>query len=789
MEQQQAPATRADAVRRLGRRLAGYYTGAVAHGASRTARAKSAGKALAATIVIAFVLLLIYSIVLIPFTPSIADLKKAKADQPSVLMSIDGKRIATFRRSNREWVPLAKVSPNVVNALIATEDRRFYEHSGIDFRRTLASIAYTLTGDTQGGSTLTQQLARNLYPEEIGRSRSITRKIKEVITALKIEHAYTKEEILETYLNTVPFLYNAFGIEMAARTYFDKPAARLNVLESATLIGMLKGTSYYNPVNNPERALKRRNVVLAQLNKVGKLSDTELASLKKRPIRLDFERQDEEMGPAPHFAEYVRKWLIEWADNNDYNIYLDGLVVTTTMDLRLQAAANQAVARQLAGLQAVADVEWGVASGRLLSSSIGTYTGMRRRIQPFSYFWKSRDEVVDAFVRESGAYRSALEGGAAPAVALEQLRADTVFMNKLRDDKTRLQAGFIAMDPANGEVRAWVGSRDFQTDQYDHVARAQRQPGSTFKPFVYGAALAQGMSPDTTFIDRAVEIPLGGGAVWRPSDLSPPSNQPLTLRQGLMYSKNTITAQVMQEVGPKRVADLAIRMGVNQSKLDVVPALALGASPVTMLEMATAYSAIANGGDYRQPVVVTSIADRNGRVLAEFEGMQQRALPARVAQDLVDILRGAVTQGTGEAIRSQFGIRADVAGKTGTTQNNTDGWFMLMHPGLVSGAWVGFNDARVTMRSSYWGQGAHNALYVVGDFFRQAQNGRLVDVNARFGGGSMVSPMLERMDEWLGRGKHPLALPPAPDPEEGAPPELRADEVERIIEQAREAVR
>ena len=788
MEQQQAPVNRFDATRRLGRRLAGYFTGAVAPGASRAARARSAGKAVAASAAIGFLLFAAYSIVLIPFTPSTADLRKAKSDHPSVLMSIDGKRIATFRRSNREWVKLEQISPNVVNALISTEDRRFYEHGGIDFRRTLASIAYTLAGDTQGGSTLTQQLARNLYPEEIGRSRSLTRKIKEVITALKIEHAYTKNEILETYLNTVPFLYNAFGIEMAARTYFDKPAARLSVLESATLIGMLKGTSYYNPVNNPERAQKRRNVVLGQMHKAGLLTDSNLAALKKRPIRLDFERQDQETGPAPHFAEFVRKWLIEWADSNDYNIYLDGLVVTTTLDSRLQAAANQAVARQLAGLQAVADVEWGMASGRLLSSSMSTYTGMRRRIQPFSYFWKSRDEVVDAFIRESGAYRTAVENGAAPAAALAQLRADNAFINKLREDKTRLQAGFVAMDPANGEVRAWVGSRDFQTDQYDHVARAQRQPGSTFKPFVYGAALVQGMLPENTFIDKAVEIPLGGGAVWRPSDLSPPSNQSMTLRQGLMYSKNTITAQVMQEAGPKRVVDLAVAMGVNQSKLDPVPALALGTSPVTMLEMATAYSTIANGGDYRQPVVVTRIADRNGRVLAEFEGMQQRALPALVAQDLVEILRAAVTQGTGAAIRSQFGIQADVAGKTGTTQNNTDGWFMLMHPGLVSGAWVGFNDARVTMRSNYWGQGAHNALYVVGDFFRQAQNGRLVDVNARFGGSSVVSPMLQRMDEWLGRDRHPLAVPPDPGPEEAAPPEPQQDELERIIEQAREAV-
>ena len=775
--------------RRLGRRIAGYFSGAFNAGASRTARAKSAAKALAASMAIGLALLCVYTALLIPFTPSIADLRKAKADQPSVLMSIDGKRIATFRRSNREWVPLAQISPNVVNALIATEDRRFYEHGGIDFKRTLSSVAHTVTGNTQGGSTLTQQLARNLYPEEIGRSRSITRKIKEVITALKIEHAYTKKEILETYLNTVPFLYNAFGIEMAARTYFDKSAAKLNVLESATLIGMLKGTSYYNPVSNPERAQKRRNVVLAQMNKAGLLTDANFNSLKKRPIRLDFERQDEDAGPAPHFAEYVRKWLIEWADNNDYNIYLDGLVVTTTLDSRLQAAANQAVARQLSGLQSVADVEWGMASGRLLSSSMGTYAGMRRRIQPFGYFWSSHDETVDAFIRESGAYRNAVDGGMAPADALARLRADKEFMNKLREDKTRLQAGFIAMDPANGEVRAWVGSRDFQSDQYDHVAKAQRQPGSTFKPFVYGAALAQGLTPDTEFIDKAVEIPLGHGAVWRPSDLNPPSNQPMTMRQGLMYSKNTITAQVMQQVGPKRVVDLATRMGVNQSRLDPVPALALGTSPVTMLEMATAYSAIANGGDYRQPVVVTRIADRKGRVLAEFEGVQRRAMPARVAQDLADMMRGVVTQGTGAAIKSQFGIHADVAGKTGTTQNNTDGWFMLMHPNLVSGAWVGFNDARVTMRSSYWGQGAHNALYVVGDFFRQTQNARLVDVNARFGGGSLASPVLERMDEWLGREKHPLAVPPDPAPEESAPPEPRQDELERIIEQAREATR
>jgi penicillin-binding protein 1A len=762
---------------RLTRRIVDYYAGAITNEAVPTARIASGAKALAATGGLLCALLFAYALLLIPFTPSIKDLKKAKADQPSVLLSIDGKRIASFRRSNREWVPLDKISPHAVNALISTEDKRFYEHHGVDMKRVLSSAAHTLTGDMQGGSTITQQLARNLYPEQIGRSRSLTRKLKELITALKIEHAYSKREILETYLNTVPFLYNAWGIEMAARTYFDKPAAKLDMLEAATLIGMLKGTSYYNPVTNPERAKARRNVVLAQMQKGGFITQTRMNALKAKPIRLDFERQDEDQGPAPHFARYLRKWLIEWADANDYNIYLDGLVVSTTLDSRMQAAANAAVERQMNNLQAVADVEWGLPAARVLSSSAGAYAGMRRRVAPFSYFWNSHPELVDAFIRESAQYHAALDGGMKPEDALARLKADKDFIAQLRAAKTRLQAGFVALDPDTGAVRAWVGSRDFDEDQYDHVVRAQRQPGSTFKPFVYGAALLQGMTPQTEFIDGPVQIPLGHGAVWRPSDLEPPSGRPMTLADGLAYSKNTITAQVMAQVGPRRVADLAQAMGVNQSRLDAVPALALGTSPVTMLEMASAYGAIANGGTARAPMLVTRIADRDGNVLAEFDADGRQALPQGVARELTDMLRGVVNRGTGAGIRSQFGIRGDIGGKTGTTQNNTDGWFMLIHPQLVAGAWVGFNDARITMRSGYWGQGAHNALYLVGDFFRQAQNGRMIDARARFGGGELPAPAPDKPDE------APAPAAPAEAPQAPA----HDDELERIIEQARQA--
>ena len=741
-------------VRRLYRWLEGYFRALIDPSLSVRARIFSGAKGLVVIGALGLALLFAYAVILIPFTPSISNLRKAKIDQPAVLISSDGKRLATFKPMNREWVRLNQISPHVINALITTEDHRFYQHYGIDLRRTATGILRVFVGDPEGGSTLTQQLARNLYPEDIGRKRTITRKLKETITAIKIEYAYTKKEILETYLNTMPFLYNAFGIEMAARTYFDKPAQKLTVIESATLIAMLKGTSYYNPVLNPERALRRRNLVLSQMVKRGALSQADFDKLKARPIRLDFERQQEAVGPAPHLAVHIRKWLIDWADRNDLSIYADGLIVHTTIDSRLQALANQAVHRQMEALQTVADVEWGVSSERLLSSSANAYAEMRRRVQPFGYFWKTKPGLIDVFIRESVAYRSAVEAGATPEAALAQLKSNSEFMAKLRADKTRLQAGFVAIDPASGHIKAWVGSRDFKTDQFDHVAQARRQPGSTFKAFVYGAALEQGMSPDKRFTDRAVEIPLPDGTVWRPSDLSEPTGRRMTVREGLIYSKNTITAQVMQEVGARKTAELARSMGVNRSKLDEVPALALGTSPVTPLEMVSAYSTIAALGEYRQPIFITRITDKNGNVLARFENQSKRVLSPQTVENLVNMLRGAVDQGTGQAVRTGFGLRADVAGKTGTTQKNTDGWFILMHRRLVAGSWVGFNDARITMRSNYWGEGAHNALLLVGDFFQQTLAARLIDSGAEFPferpHDSIWEPYFDAAKEWFG---------------------------------------
>lgn len=607
------------------------------------------------------VLALLYVLALVPFTPGVGDLRKARSAKPSVVVSADGIVLAEFRRINQRWVPLEKIAPGVVQALVAMEDHRFYDHHGVDLRGMVRAAISTLGGNLQGGSTITQQLARNLYPDQVGRAATVNRKVKEAITALKIEAVYSKREILETYLNTVPFLFNAFGIEMAARTYFDKSAERLDVLEAATLVGMLKGTATYNPVLHPERALARRNLVLAQMARHGRLQPTQLQALVNRPLRLDFERQVEPAGLAPHVAQQVRRWLAGWADARHYDIHADGLVVRVTIDSRMQEAANRAVARRLAELQKLAD-------------------GRRKR----------------------------------------------------EEEHPVLQAGLLALDPRNGFVRAWVGSRDFAHEQFDHVAQARRQPGSTFKPFVYGAAFMQGMRPGTTLIDEPVAIRLPGHDVWTPSDGTQPSGLPMTLHDGLVFSKNTITAQVMQQVGPARVAHLAQAMGVRQSKLDPVLSLALGTSAVTLREMVAAYATIANGGHFIEPMIVRRVEDRNGRVLEEFLSVQEAepAMPRRQALELVNVMRGVIDEGTGAAIRSRYVPRADVAGKTGTTQENTDGWFILMHPQLVAGARVGFNDNKVTMGP--WGQGARSALPMVGDVFQQALRNRWIDSTAEF---------------------------------------------------------
>ena len=675
----------------------------------------------------------VYVCVLVYTTPQVEELQRAQALRPSVILSSDGEVIGRFSATYQAPVTLKDVPKDLVNALIATEDHRFYAHHGVDPTRIVGSAWGILHGKMAGGSTLTQQLARNLFPQEIGNAPSLNRKLREAITALRMERSSTKEQILESYLNSAPFLYNVRGFEMASRTYFDKPAAQLDTAQSATLVGMLKGSERYNPVRNPERARERRNVVLAQMVKHGTLQPARFDQLRALPLVLDFKRPEEgDIGQARHFVAHVRDQLTEWADAHDVDLDADGLVIRTTLDAKLQRLAQDAVVQQSALLQRIAGEEWSEQRPRAARVQPAAVPAKGEPPVPFAYFWKQHPEMLRDMARDTPQFRLAKQAGQNDVQALETVLADTDTMTKLRVEKTRLSAGFIAIDPTTGAVRAWVGSPDFAREQFDHVAQAKRQPGSTFKPFVYGAALQRGMSTEHQYLDGAIDIALADGGVWQPTDGSGPSGEMMTMREGLVQSKNTITAQVMQEVGAEAVASFAQAAGVRNSKLDMVPSLALGTSPVTLLEMGNAYATLASLGERREPLLIMQISDRNGKVLETFDSQPERVLDQVVIEKLVDVMRGVVQTGTGAAIRSEWGIKGDLGGKTGTTQNNTDGWFMLISPKLVAGAWVGFNDPRVTIRSNYWGQGGHNALRLVGAFMQQAQKAKLLDAKATF---------------------------------------------------------
>ena len=414
-------------------------------------------------------------------------------------------------------------------------------------------------------------------------------------------------------------------------------------------------------------------------------------------MRLDFERQEEPVGMAPHFAQQLRKWLIAWADKNDYNIYADGLVVRTTIDSRLQNWAQQSVNRQMRTLQNIANTNWSHRDG-----------------------WSADNDLVLQLVRETPTYRKLVQTGPQSAEeTLKKLLADKAFMKQLRDDKTRVQAGFLAMDPRNSAVLAWVGSRDYALDAFDHVAQARRQPGSTFKPFVYGAALRQGSRPDDTRKDEEVEIKLPGGEIWRPSDAVEPTGVPMTLSDALAYSKNTITAELMQEVGVDRVIKLA---GTGRAP-ESAGSRALAGPGLQPRHAAGDGQRLRQHRQCRplRPQLVTRIESADGQVLAEFTPPKpDEAWDEEHNYHLLEMMRTVIDKGTGRAIRKQYGIRADVAGKTGTTQGNADGWFILMHPQIVVGAWAGFNDARITLKSDQWGQGSRSALPMVGDFMSRA---------------------------------------------------------------------
>jgi penicillin-binding protein 1A len=659
--------------------------------------------------------------------PSTQSLENPSLQLATIAYTADGEELARYAHENRSWAPYDSISVHVVHALVATEDHRFYQHWGVDLQGVVAAVVDILTsGDLRGASTITQQLARNLYNEKVGREVTLTRKLKEMVTAVELERRYTKREIIEMYLNTVSFGSNAYGIEAAGRTFYGVDASELDELQAATLIGLLKATTFYNPVRNPGNAQRRRNVVLGQMVKRGYLTPAFYAEHKEDPVGAEYRSAALHASLAPYFAEHVRTTLSDWSKEPGHplygrDIYAEGLRVTTTLDAALQRHARQAVEEQMTGLQAVVDVEWSAPSVPFFRQQLPPYLERQPEVEPFSYFWSARDRVVDDFIRRTERYRRLRRREVPAEAAIAQLRDSTAFMDSLRVISTRLEAGLVSLDPHTGEVKTWIGGRDFKQDKYDKVAIAQRQPGSTFKPFVYTVAIDNGYSPydmlpDSTFVYEDTNA----DTTWSPTNFGGASGQMLTLSQGLARSKNTITSRLVLQVGAGNVAQYARRMGIR-STLDEVPSIALGTSDVTLLEMASAYATLANGGLYNEPVAVRRIEDRFGNLIWEHRPTPREALSEPTAYTMVDMLRGVIDYGTGVRMRGQWRMGAyDLAGKTGTTQQSADGWFMCMHPNLVTGAWVGFNDRRLTFRTDWWGQGAHNALLVVGDYLSTA---------------------------------------------------------------------
>ncbi|MFP4228093.1 MAG: PBP1A family penicillin-binding protein [Salinivenus sp.] len=661
--------------------------------------------------------------------PSTERLENPSMQLATVAYTADGKELARFASQNRSWAPYDSISSHVVNALTATEDRRFHQHWGVDPIGVVAAAFDIITfSDFRGASTITQQLARNLYNEEVGRAVTIRRKVKEMVTAVKLERRYTKEEIVEMYLNTVTFGNNAFGIEAAAQTYFGVPAKDLNALQSATLIGLLQATSYYNPVRNPENAQRRRNVVLRLMVDQGHLDPSFYEKRKDTPVRAEYHSAELYTSLAPYFAEHVRTTLANWTRDPDHplsghDIYGEGLRVYTTLDSEMQEMGRQSIEENMTDLQKVVDYQWSASDRSLYSESLEDYRDLTpgEDYEPFEYFWESNPEVLTDALRESTRYDSLRAQGHSEQEALSQLRDDEAFVDSIASRRSQLGAGLVSVDPRNGHVKVWIGGRDFRRDKYDKVGIARRQPGSTFKPFTYAAAIDNGWSPYDTLLDSTLTWEdTGADTTWSPKNYNQESTgEMLTLSQGLANSKNTVTARLALDLNPSTVARYARRMGIR-SPLDEVPSIALGTSNTTLLEMASAYTTLASGGIRNEPVAITRVEDRYGNVLWEASPGPSEVLSQRTAYTVVDMMRGVIDYGTGQRIRTQFDLGDyDLAGKTGTTERAADTWFMLMHPELVSGAWVGFDDPRLTFRTSWWGQGAHSALFLVGDLYRR----------------------------------------------------------------------
>ncbi|SMO38216.1 penicillin-binding protein 1A [Solitalea koreensis] len=660
-----------------------------------------------------FIFILSITLGLFGKMPSFRDLENPKSNIASEVISADGKVIGTYYLENRSFVKYSELSPSIVNALIATEDTRFYDHSGIDFSRTFTIVLYNLMGKRQGASTITQQLAKKLFGRE--KNAIIITKMKEWITAVKLERNYTKQEILAMYLNIVDFGSNAYGIKTAARTFFDTTPDKLTIEQAALLIGMLKGPSYYSPIRYPERAKARRNTVLMRMESEDKITAEECEKAKAAPVKLIYNPENHNDGIAAYLREYLRIEISKMLDNgtikpkqdgSTYDLYRDGLKVYVTIDSRMQEYAEAAEKEHLTDLQRQFNQHW---KGRgqdplsdLQKGDIERAIRLTDRYHDLKEQGKSEEEIKSDFRTKVKmtvfSWRGDIDTTMSP-------------LDSIKYYKRFLRSAMMSMEPKTGYVRAWVGGNDFKYFKYDQVRTGARQVGSTFKPFVYTAAIDNGFSPCQSVANEPVTFEQADGTIYSPKNADGKTGGFYTLKQGLARSMNLITMYLMKQIGPKIVAKYAHDMGIT-ADIPPYPSIGLGVADITLFEMVGAYSVFANKGIWTKPIYLLRIEDKNGNIIFENRPEIKQAISEQTAYVMLDMLKGTSTipGGTALRLRGKYKFANPIAAKTGTTQNQSDGWFMGVTPDLVTGVWTGCEDRAVRFHSLNLGEGANMAL-------------------------------------------------------------------------------
>ncbi len=650
--------------------------------------------------------------------PSLAQLENPSVTLASEVYGDDGTPMGKYFREkgNRSNVLYKDISQHVVNALVATEDERFYDHSGIDGKAVARAVV--LLGREGGGSTITQQLALNMFDERASNPVSrILQKLKEWIIAVKLERNFTKQEILALYLNTVAFSDNVYGIRNASRTFFSKEPDRLNVEEAAVLIGMLKATGTYNPRTNPKASMDRRNTVIDQMVRNDYLDESSAVNIKKNPIRLNYKKIDENNGIAPYFLDVIREELKKWCKENEkqdgekYDLYADGLKIYTTINPRMQLYAEEAVARHMPVLQ------------RVLSAQKSVKTDA---------VWKGRENVLETAMKNSDRWRALKAEGLSEDEIRKSFRTKTqmkVFawnskrekdttmtpMDSIRYHREMLQTAFMVMDPNSGHVKAWVGGIDFKNYKYDHVnLRTKRQVGSSIKPFLYALAVEEfGFTPETQCEATAQYFP---GSGWVPAKNTGRTGT-RSLSSGLTWSINEVAAYLIKQTTPQRFADFLKQINIP-TKVEPYPSISLGSCDLSLFEMMWGYTMFPTGGFSTKPVYITRIEDKNGNVLARFDTERKEVISQATAYTMTRMLQGPVDIGTAAGLRSRLGI-AEMAGKTGTTNENSDAWFIGFTPQLSAGVWIGCDDRFVRLEGGL-GYGGRAAMPIWEYFYNKA---------------------------------------------------------------------